>query len=342
MRILVTGGSGFLGKHLLPHLLLSGHRVRVLSRKPGTFRLPSGVEEVPGDCLDAPSLASALKGCEVLYHLAGKVSFDPLDARALYALHVEGTRALLEEAKRAGVRRVVLASTSGTIAVAKDEAPRDENHDYPIEVVGHWPYYLSKIYEEKLALQLCRAAGIELIVINPSLLLGPGDDRLSSTWIVQKFLAREIPAMPSGGLSFVDVRDAAQVFANALTQGEIYGRHLVGVNMPLREFYERLSRMTGVAAPPLRLPSAVNVLGARMLERLAHWRGTEPALTPQSVEIGEHFFNLKADKAERLLGFHARDAHETLFDTVQDLQSRMPASVASASGAARFEPRSHQ
>ena len=71
-------------------------------------------------------------------------------------------------------------------------------------MVGRWPYYLSKIYEEKLALELCRARGIPLVVLNPSLLLGPGDDRLSSTWIVQKFLARDVPAMPSGGLSLVD------------------------------------------------------------------------------------------------------------------------------------------
>ena len=325
MKLLVTGATGFLGSHLLPRLLAAGHTVRTLARS-RPEALPAGVEHVQGDLADRDAVRQALSGVEALYHLAGRVSFNPQDGRAMYALHVDCTRELLRDAKEAGVGRVILASTSGTIAVSKEERAGTEEDDYPLTVVGRWPYYLSKIYEEKLALSYCRQHKLPLVVLNPSLLIGPGDERLSSTWTVMKFLNREIPAMPNGGLSFVDPRDAADAFVNALARGEVYGRHLMGVNMSFPEFFGRLERLTGVPAPRLRLPSKANVWGARLLQKLAEARGVEPALDEHSVEIGEHFFYLDASKAERELGFKARDAHQTLYDTVQDLLSRMPPS----------------
>jgi dihydroflavonol-4-reductase len=142
--------------------------------------------------------------------------------------------------------------------------------------------------------------------------------------MVVKFLNGELPAMPGGGMSFVDARDAAEAFVNALTRGELYGRHLMGVNMSMGDFFDRLERLTGVSAPWLRLPSQVNVLGAKLLERWAKLRGTKPTLDPQEVDVGEHYFYLDASKAERELGFRARDPHETLHDTVQHIFTKMP------------------
>ena len=124
-------------------------------------------------------------------------------------------------------------------------------------------------------------------------------------------------------MSFVDVRDAADAFVNALTRGEVYGRHLMGVNLHMDDFFHRLERLSGVSAPRLKLPSRANVLGAKLLEQVAKWRGTTPALDPQEVDVGEHFFWVDSSKAERELGFQARDVHETLHDTVQYLYTRM-------------------
>jgi dihydroflavonol-4-reductase len=139
-----------------------------------------------------------------------------------------------------------------------------------------------------------------------------------------KFLRREIPSMPGGGVSFVDVRDAADVFYAALTRGELGGKHLLGINMSFSEFFQRLERISGVAAPRVQLPRRLNILGAGALEKLAKWRGVEPALDAPSAEIAEHFFYLDARKAARELGFHARDPFETLQDTVRDLLDRLP------------------
>ncbi|MGZ3457024.1 MAG: NAD-dependent epimerase/dehydratase family protein [Archangium sp.] len=323
MKLLVTGGTGFLGSHLVPRLVAAGHEVRIIGRSKPAGPGFEKVEYVRGDLKDREAVRRALEGVQALYHLAGLVSFQDKDARRMYELHVDCTRELLRDVREAGVQRVILASTSGTIAVSKQERVGTEDDGYPIDVVGRWPYYLSKIYEEKLALEYCRQHALPLVVLNPSLLMGPGDDRLSSTWTVMKFLQGELPAMPGGGMSFVDARDLADAFVNALTRGEVYGRHLMGVNLTMEDFFQRLERLTGVAAPRLRLPAKVNVLGARVLEQVARWRGAKPTLDPQEVDIGEHWFWLDSSKAERELGFKARDIHETLHDTVQYLYTRM-------------------
>jgi len=317
VRILVTGGSGFLGGALVPLLARDGHQLRLLGRSTVPEAEALGAEVVRAGLQDRQALKRALDGVGAVYHLAGQVSFDAQDGSAMYDLHVQCTRVLLEECQAAGVERVVLASSSGTIAISREERVHTEEDDHPVAVVARWPYYLSKIYQEKAALRFFRESGLPVISLNPSLLLGPGDLRLGSTDVVFKFLERRIPAMPRGGLSFVDVRDTALAFAAALTRGRPGERYLLGAaNMTFAELFGRLSRLSGVAAPALKLPSAWNVAGARLLERFHEWRESEAPISPQEVEMGEHFFYLDAGKATRELGFAPRDPQETLFDTV--------------------------
>jgi dihydroflavonol-4-reductase len=312
MKLLVTGSTGFLGSTLVPMLLEQGHKVRVLLRK---GEPPRGCEGARGDVLDKESVWKALDGCEGLYHLAGIVSRDPADARKMYDLHVTGTRNLLDAAK--GLKRIVLASSSGTIGVSKTRRVATEDDDYPIETVGRWPYYLSKIYEEKIALEKARA-GMPIIVLNPSLLLGPGDARMSSTQDVFRFLMGRIPVMPRGGISFVDVRDAAQAFVAALTQGKTGERHLIGAaNWEFHEFFARLGRIAHKPPPLMRLPSPIKIAGAHLLERIARKRGREPDLPASDTEMGECWFFIDSTRAERALGFKPRDPIETLSDTVR-------------------------
>ncbi|MGZ6125479.1 MAG: NAD-dependent epimerase/dehydratase family protein, partial [Myxococcales bacterium] len=148
MKLLVTGATGFLGSTLLPLLRGAGHEVRALLRSGAPI---PGVEVVKGDVRDPDAVRRALDGVEGLYHLAGLVSRDPADARRMYELHVDGTRNLMSAAARAKLERIVLASSSGTIGVSRVRRVATEEDDYPIEAVGRWPYYLSKIYEEKIA-----------------------------------------------------------------------------------------------------------------------------------------------------------------------------------------------
>ncbi|HEU4383922.1 MAG TPA: NAD-dependent epimerase/dehydratase family protein [Anaeromyxobacteraceae bacterium] len=323
MKILVTGGTGFLGSALVPMLAAGGHALRILCRGGAPEAEALGAQVVRAPLEDLEGVRRAVEGVEVVYHLAGQVAFDAGDPAALHRLHVEGTRRLLEACAAAGVSRFVLASSSGTIGVSREQRTATEADDSPIALVARWPYYLSKIYQEKTALRFHRDTGLPVVVLNPSLCLGPGDARLSSTDVVFKFLARRIPAMPSGGLSFVDVRDAARAFAAALTRGAPGERHLLGgANLTFADFFGRLSRLSGVAPPAMRLPWGASVLGARLLERFHAWRESEPPVSSAEVEMGERFWWVDSSKAQRELGFSPRDPQETLFETVRYVEER--------------------
>jgi dihydroflavonol-4-reductase len=320
---LVTGGTGFLGAHLVRQLVARGERVRVLSRG-GADDLPEGAEKIAGDVVadldGALPLAKALEGCARVYHLAGFVSRDPDDGQRMMRVHIDGTRRLLDAAKAAGVQRVVVASTSGTIAVSKEPEPiADESWPFATELVGNWPYYLSKIYQEKLA-----ATYENVVIVNPSLLLGPGDDRQSSTGDVKKFLRKEIPIVPPGGINFVDARDAAQATMAAMERGRAGERYLLGgPNWTLAEFFGRLERASKVRGPRFKLPDRVALGATSLLEHAYKALNKQAPVDRISVEMSQVFWYCDSSKAERELGFVARDPGETLDDTIRDLRNRM-------------------
>ncbi|MGI9107726.1 MAG: NAD-dependent epimerase/dehydratase family protein [Pyrinomonadaceae bacterium] len=317
---LVTGGTGFLGSHLVRQLVAAGEtKVRVLATSaPPAWLDESGVETLTGSITNREDVARALADVASVYHLAGRVSRERDDAHRMYELHVEGTRVLCEAAREAGVEAMVLASSSGTIAVTEDEgALPNERWPPPLDLISRWPYYASKYYQERVALEHFAGAGRRLVIVNPSLLLGPGDERLSSTKVVLDFLARKIMAVPGGGLSFVDVRDAAHALRAAMEQGKPGERYLVGAaNWTFDKFFGRLERLTKVAAPRFSLPSKFAVVGAQALHSLyRQWKLTPP-VEPGEIEMAEYFWYLDASKATRELGFAPRDAADTLQDTV--------------------------
>jgi dihydroflavonol-4-reductase len=325
-EVLVTGATGFLGEHLCRVLIEHGHTVRGLARTRSAILADLGVEHIRGDVLSGPELDTALAGVDAVCHLAGAVSRDPEDAQRMMRLHVDGTRRVLDRMAAAGVSRMVLASTSGTIGVSRDEAILDESAPYAEDIVAGWPYYASKIYQERLAFSHAEPLGIEVVAVNPSLLLGPGDRRLSSTGDVRKFLRREIPTVPDGGISFVDARDAAEATAAALERGRAGERYLLGgPNWTMKEFFARLGRVANIAPPRLKLPSSWARWSAGVVEEVYRWRGRQPPVDRISVEMAEHYWWIDSSKAERELGFAARDPQLTLVDTVAYLRQGVDA-----------------
>ena len=312
MKYLVTGATGFLGATLARLLEQGGHEVVAFARATG------------GDVLVGALVARAAQGCHGAFHCAGRVSRRPQDAEELYRLHVEGTRTTLDACASVGVRRVVIASTSGTVAVSDHARVGTEADPTPIGLISRWPYYRSKLFAERTALERNRP-GFEVISINPSLLLGPGDLKGSSTEDVRLLLERAVPAVPAGGLSFVDVRDAAQAMLLAMDRGQPGARYLVGAcNLSVADFFGRLARISGVPAPWLPLPRSRRIagLGARLIEGLAARVGVPTRVDPVSVEMAQVFWYLDSTRAEQQLGWSARDPGATLHDTVADLRGR--------------------
>jgi dihydroflavonol-4-reductase len=320
-KILITGGTGFLGGHLVRELCRTGDagalRVLVQSAPPPWMRaLP--IELAAGSVTSVADVERALDGVDRVYHLAGLVSSKPAEAHRMYDVHVNGTRTVCAAAVRAGVKRIVMSSTSGTVAVStRDDEFSDETSPTPMEIISRWPYYASKHYQEEAARRAC-ADKVELVMLNPSLLLGPGDDRLSSTRVVLQFLAREILMIPPGGLNFVDVRDVAALFPVAMERGTAGERYLVGgYNWTFEELLGRLERLAKVSGPKLKARGKLPLLATRAQAALyRHW-GRTPPIEPQSLEMSEHFWYFESGKAARELGFIPREATDTLFDTIR-------------------------
>ncbi|HMJ13277.1 MAG TPA: NAD-dependent epimerase/dehydratase family protein [Polyangiaceae bacterium] len=334
-RFWVGGATGFLGSHLTRQLVLAGHDVVAVARSGGEI---DGLAVQRVDVLDADAVQQSAAGCAGAFLATGKVSRSKHDAEELHRLHVLGTRAALRGLRAAGVPRAVVASTSGTLAVGTDpERVYDETAAAPLEILSRWPYYRTKYYGEREALDANDPPAFEVVLVNPSLLLGPGDERESSTGDVRRFLERSIPAIPGGGMAFVDVRDAAAGMIAAFERGQAGERYLLNSkNMTIAAFLQRLERITGVPAPRLRLPrSRTLALGMTSLfDRALRAIGTEPPIDEMSLEMAQHFWYCDSSKAERVLGWMPRDPGETLRDTVADLVARKAAFPKVPAGAA--------
>ena len=321
-KILITGGTGFLGTHLVNQFLEAGSKnLRVMASSVPEWMTDAGVEAFAGSVTRKEDVAVATSNVEAIYHLAGKVSFAYDGAIQMNKIHVEGTRLLCEAAKENAVKNFILASSSGTSAISETPAILDETYPQPVEILTKWAYYASKYYQEKTARQIFKDKGERLVILNPSLLLGSGDERLSSTKVILDFMAKKLPTTPSGGLNFVDARDAASAFVKALDNGRHGERYLLGaVNWTFAEFFKRLERLTGVSAPILKVPKSLAVFGANFIDSIyKNFNKTTP-FEASEVEMGEYFWYFDSSKAAEELNFTTRDPQETLQDTIKYLR----------------------
>lgn len=307
-------------------LRADGHQVVAVSRSGGRVH---DVDVARLDILDAEAVARSARDCDGAFLVAGRVSRDPNDAEELHRLHVLGTRTTLKGLRGAGVHRCCLASTSGTMAVSTD--PRqvsDETSPAPMALIARWPYYRSKLFAEREALEQNAPPDFEVVIVNPSLLLGPGDGHESSTGGIRLFLEGSILATPAGGIAVVDVRDAALGMVQAFFKGHPGERYILNAkNLSMKAFFARLERLTGVRAPFLSLPRSPELALSlsQLADRALSAIGGQSVVDSGSIEHSQYFWYCDATKAENDLGFVARDLGETLRDTIDDLVKRKAA-----------------
>ncbi len=295
----------------------TGEEVRVLARRVPERRKGSRdpVKLVAGDVLDPASLERPSHGCDTVYHLAGRVIWGER-AHELYPLHVDGTRNVLVAAEKAKAKRIVFVSTSGTVGLSANlSAVATEDSPYAIEIARRWPYYLSKIYAEKLALEQA-TKGLPVVVVSPALLPGPDE-------VTIRFVRREIGAVPPGVVSIVDVRDAAAAIRAAAERGTPGRRYLLGVNMSFAELFQALERVSGIAAPRLKIPEAARGVLDRaaaalsFVERAVGFSGEEAA----TLAMAGFSWAVSSDRARAELDFRPRPLEETLAYAVEHARS---------------------
>lgn len=325
--ILITGATGFLGTHLVDLLRREEPqaRLRLISRSGSPSNGASQIETVAADITNAEQVERVVEGVDEIYHLAGTVERTPSDPWRLYDVHVEGTRHLCEAARRAGVSKIVLASSSGTVAVDRDPVFRNEDSGYTNEFVSEWPYYLSKIYAEKLVLRYHQQHGLPVVIVNPSLLLGPGDTRESSTRDMRLYLEGQIMAVPTGGLSLVDARDAAAGARAAMQRGRPGERYLLGgPNWTFRDWIDHVEQVSGLRGPFLSPSPRAALLMARVARRVLPLFGGAFKLDDESIRMSALYWYCDTSKARAELNFVTRDPMETMRDTIEDLRTRYP------------------
>lgn len=328
----IIGDNHFLGGVFIRRLLASGRRGRVLSSKPihvGERGRPLEFSTADLLTVSPAYLMDFLKGINTLFLFIDRFDREPDDLGSLHDLHVEVTRKILAVARLTGPKRILLLSTSGTVAISRHpDRLADEDSPYAEkETAGH-SYFSSKIEQEKLALAWASETQSELLILRPSLLLGPGDDEIRTTVDIQRFLEREVPLIPSGGISFVDVRDVAEAFLRA---GEMklkergprrHGYLLGAANWTLRRFYQVLGDISGMGGPILpaggRLSSLAKKIWAAPVNPLTRFVETDfpPPAPPHA------YWAVDSEAARRDLELTFRDPTETIRDTIEYLRAR--------------------
>ena len=301
---LVTGGTGFIGAHVVRALLARGRPVRCLVR-PGSRRSNLeglSVEIVPGDVTDAPSVRDAVRGCETVYHVAADYRLDAPDPASLHAVNVAGTETVLRAAADAGARRIVHTSSVGALGLRADGAAADEGTPVdPSTLVG--AYKKSKFEAERVARELA-GAGAPVVIVNPSTPVGELDLKPTPTGqVIVDFCNGRMPAYVETGLNVVDVKDVAEGHVLAAERGTAGRSYILGHrNMTLKEILDALAEITGRPSPGVRLPGWVPVAAARAERLLAGLSGRAAKISLEGARMSRYRMYFDASRAVRELG----------------------------------------
>lgn len=304
MKALVTGATGFVGAAVVRALIKTGVEVRVLARRDSDFSnlQQFKIDNAYGDLRDKDSLRKALTGCGQLYHVAAHYALWARDPAIFYDVNVTGTKNLMEAARDVGTDRIVYCSTIGAIGLPPGGGLGTEETPVSLEqMAGH--YKRSKYLAEQEVLALARQ-GLPVVIVNPSAPVGEGDVKPTPTGqMIVDFMKGRMPAYIETGMNIVDVDDVAAGHLLAMQKGRIGERYILGTkNLMLRDIFEILSRLTGVAMPSVKLPREL-ILPLAYLNLAFSWvTGIPPRIPLEGVKMAKYTMHYDCSKAIRELG----------------------------------------
>jgi dihydroflavonol-4-reductase len=320
MRAFVTGATGFVGSHVARILGEQGADLRLLVRSSSNPNNIQGLkaDRVVGDLRDAASLEKAMAGCDTVFHVAADYRLWVRDPEQMYRSNVEGTRAILEAARKNGVRRVVYTSSVATMGFTSNGHPADENSPVSLEnMIG--PYKRSKFMAEEVAMAAGRQA-MEVVVVNPTTPVGEQDVKPTPTGrIIVDFLKKKFPAYVDTGLNLVDVDQCARGHVAALEKGRSGERYILGgANLTLKQILDKLAAITGLPSPRVRVPYWM-ALATGVVDEVVtgHIFRREPRATIDAVRMGRKKMFVSSAKAERELGWRIVPVDEALRRAVE-------------------------
>jgi dihydroflavonol-4-reductase len=321
---LVTGGAGFIGSHLVRQLVERGDQVRVLER-PGAKidHLPvDRIEIVFADIRDRDAVRKAVRGCRVVYHLAANPQLWTRRRGHFHAVNYLGTVHVLSEALRAGTERILHTSTESILTRARQTTSIAEDQDVPSrDVIG--PYCRSKFRAERFAFHLARG-GAPVVVVNPTLPVGPGDwGHSPPTQMMLDFCRGQRSAYLDADLNLIDVRDVAAGMVRALERGRPGVRYLLGAeNWSIRSVFGHLAMLTGIPESRWRVPYPIALTAAYVSEWIADVvTGRIPAATVTGVKLTRRRMHFDASRSLAELGLKPRPVAESLREVVNWFQS---------------------
>jgi dihydroflavonol-4-reductase len=314
--VFVTGGSGLIGGALIARLIARGDDVVALARSDAAAAKlqAAGARAVHGDILDEASRVKGMRGCELVYHVAGINTFCPTDPAALFHVNVRGAELAVRAADAAGARRVVLTSSSSALGEARGTVGTEDS--------PHRGSYMS-VYErtkhegEVAAFAAARRAGTELVAVNPSSVQGPG--RAGGTGrIMIAYLNGKLKVFVETRISLVDIDDAVEAHVLAAERGKPGARYLIsGATLTSHEALELVSRISGVRHDVRFLPAFVARAAGAGVELAFRARGRKPPVCREMVATMLHGHHYDGSRASAELGLRYTPVEDTFRRTIE-------------------------
>jgi dihydroflavonol-4-reductase len=292
-----------------------GANLRILIRPTSKLENLAGLaaETVIGDLLQVDAMRSAIAGCDAVMHVAADYRLWVTDPEKMYATNVTGTRELLRIAREVGVPRMVYTSSVATMGFFSDGRISDEAT--PVSLAGMIGAYKRSKYQAEQEAVAAARGGQQVIILNPTTPIGSNDIKPTPTGrIVVDFLQRKFPAYMDTGLNLVDVNEVARTHADALEVGRFGERYILGgENLTLKQLLDKMSAITGLPSPTVRVPHAVAMIFALCDQTITgKLRGREPRATVEAVRMGKKKMFVSSAKAERELGFRVAPVYAAL------------------------------
>jgi len=324
MKVLVTGGTGFIGAAVVRTLLADGHAVRCLVRSGSDRSNLDGcdVEIAGGDVTDLDSIRWALDGCDGVIHLAAIYSMWMKDWNPMYRVNVNGTHKVLTACRDAKVAKVVHVSSTAALG-SHGTVPANEDAVFNMAPTGDH-YFISKFQAEQVALDFA-AHGLPVTIVNPSVPIGARDIKPTpSGAIILNVLNGRLPGYIDGGLNLIDVRDCARGIVNALDRGAPGRKYVLGHrNVRMKEFFELITQVAGRGrAPRIRFPRWMAVQSGYVEELIAKVTGRPPVNTAAWVRVGSHYSWWDCTRAVRELDLPQTPVEESIAQAIAWFRER--------------------